>query len=403
VKQSKLRTFLASPRGARAGLTAAHFVYWSALAPITYLSLYFEGIGLTGSQLGSMTAVRSIISFVFSIALAFLSDIFRKHKRVLAVCVAGMIATLLIIPRFSAYLPLLGITSLYTLFLSPIPSILDESTLRAVENPRDFSRIRGGGSIGWGLSIFLVGAILGLPGVTNFAIFPMHIILLVIFLALIPLINLPELKNADGSAVEKPTLADLRALVRLPRFMLWIGLAALWGFTESSVMSFFYQHIASIGGPPYMMGLSLGMAILGEIITFFLAKRVQGKIGSRRMMVYAFVLRFFWFVMLATFKNPYLALPFQLLGGGSFSLVAAARVPYVNERAPRKIGTTAQALRSAAILRLAIAFGAPINGWLYETRGSAYMYAAMAVVSVAALVLGLLLRRYDRRMEARNA
>ena len=398
---TRVRDFLSTPRGTRIGLSAAQFTFWSALAPITYFSLYLESIGFTGTQLGSMTAVRSLITFIFSIVIAYLSDLLRRHRRILIVCALGMVASLIVIPRLSTYFPILLVTAFYSLFMAPIEPILNESILRAVDHPRDFSRVRVGGSIGWGLSIFITGLIMGLPGMPLSALFPIHIILILAFLLFIPFI--PDTGKQDIVKEEsRPSLSDLWELIRTPRFLPWIGLVFLWGFTESSVMSFFYQHIQSIGGAPFMMGLSIAVAIFGEIIGFFFAKRVQGRIGARRMMVYSFILRFAWFLMLAVFKNPCLALPLQVLGGGSFALIEAGSVAYVNQRAPRRIGTTAQALRSAVFIRLSIAVGAPISGYLYQTHGSAYLYAFMAIVSALALLLGVLLRASDVRNERKT-
>ena len=158
---ARIKDFSRTPRGTRAVLWGAFFLYWASLAPfIPFVGLYYESINLSGGQIGQLGSIRSLVSFASSILLAFLSDVLRRRKLIMRTCILGMITALLIFPRAATFATLLPIVMLYSIFLSPTNAILDETTLRSLDNPRDYSKVRLGGSVGWGILVFITGWLL---------------------------------------------------------------------------------------------------------------------------------------------------------------------------------------------------------------------------------------------------
>jgi PPP family 3-phenylpropionic acid transporter len=399
---ARAKTFFRSRRGALIGLWLAYFFYWGSLGPfVPFLSLFYESAGLTGTQIGQLSFTRSIVSFFSAVILAFLSDLLRRRRRLLTICIAGMIAALLVFSRMSTFYTLLPIVALYSVFLAPVISILDEDTLRALENPRDYGTVRMGGSFGWGILTFLTGLVIGLPGLSQRVIFTLHIALLAPLLVLVQFLPDTGRTSASGAEKEKASLADVWQLLRQPGYALWMGIIFVIGIGGAGVMNFLALHVRSLGGNSLLTGAALTCNILGEIAGFAAAKRLQGRVGSRRMMILSFFLRVFWFSGLAFIRQPLWILPVQLLGGASFALVQAGSVAYVNERAPRRIGTTAQAIRSAILIRLSAAFGALLSGSLYQSRGSGYMFAVIALINLVTFILALALRTYEHRRASR--
>jgi len=397
---NRIKAFFTSPKGRLIGLWLSYFFYWGSLAPfVPYVSLYYETIGLAGTQIGALNSVRAIVSFVSAIAIAFLSDVLRRRKLVLVLCIFGMIATLIAFPYMASFVTLLPIIAFYSAFQAPAIAILDQDTLSTLENPRNFSKVRVGGSFGWGTIIFFAGLLLDRPGTSLTIIFTLHIILLLVLLLLVAFTP----KTVPASDGQKASLKDVITLFRHPGFGLWMGIIFMFGMAEASLINFLFLHIRDIGGSASLMGLAMTFAILGEIIGFNLAKRVQGRVGSRRMIVLSLAFRTVWYVLISLNRVALLVLPIQILGGISFSLIEAGSVAYVNERAPQRIGTTAQGIRSSILLRLSAAVGSLVAGSLYQRSGSARMYLIMAGVSAFSLFLAALLRRTERRRESGTA
>ena len=392
---ARISTFFRTPRGTRAVLWGTFFLYWAGQAPfIPFIGLYYESINLSGVQIGQLGSIRSLVSFVSSILLAFLSDFLRRRRLILRVCILGMIAALLLFPRAASFWSLLPIVTLYSIFLSPTTAILDETTLRSLENPRDYSKVRLGGPVGWGILILITGWLLDNTNVSLAVIFNLHIFLLIPLLAFSWL--LPEADRTPSVSAEKASFKDVWEMLRLPAFLPWMGLVLLWGVADSSILNFLFLHIKSISGNPALMSAALFISILGEIAGFAAAKRIQHKIGSRMMMALAFLMYFFLFTAVSSIKQPSMILPFMIFGGAGFSLIHAGSVVYVNQSAPKQIGTTAQALRGAIRLGLGSGTGALISGVLYQAYGSTALYRTMAFITLIAFFLGLLIRSLER-------
>ena len=195
---------------------------------------------------------------------------------------------------------------------------------------------------------------------------------------------------------KKASLKDVWEMLRLPAFLPWMGIIFLWGVAVSSIVNFSFLHIKHIGGGTSLMGTAMSVSILGEIAGFAAAKRIQHKVGSRMMMVIAFATHIIWFTAVSLIKQPASIFFYQALGGAGFSLLHAGSVAYVDLRAPGRIGTTAQAVRSAIQFGLGGGVGALISGAIYQAYGSAALYRVMAVISLIAFSLALLLRSIER-------
>ena len=392
---ARIKNFFCTPQGTRAVLWGTFFLYWAGQAPfIPFIGLYYESINLSGGQIGQLGSVRSLVSFVSSILLAFLSDFLRRRRLILRVCILGMIAALLLFPRAASFWSLLPIVTLYSIFLSPTTAILDETTLRSLDNPRDYSKVRMGGPVGWGILILITGWLLDNTAVSLTVIFNLHILLLVLLFVFSWL--LPEADRTPSVSAEKASFKDVWEMLRLPAFLPWMGLVLLWGVADSSILNFLFLHIKGIGGSPALMSAALFISILGEIAGFAAAKRIQHKVGSRMMMALAFSMYFILFTAVSSIKQPSTILPFMIFGGAGFSLIHAGSVAYVNQNAPGRIGTTAQAVRGAIRLGLGSGIGALISGVLYQAYGSTALYRTMAFITLIAFFLGLLIRSLER-------
>lgn len=395
---ARIKAYIASPAGRLVSLWLSFFLYWGAIASfIPYLSLYYDNIGLTGTQIGTLNSVRSALSFISAIIIAFLSDVLRRRKLVFILCILGMILLLAIFPAMASFITILPVIALYSALQTPNIAILDQETLAILENPRDYSKVRVGGSFGVGVITLLTGLIVDWPGIPFTIIFLLHIILLLILLLLVLCLPGSHDPHKQGRI---PSYKDVLALFRIPGFALWLGVIFLYGFGDASLVNFFFIHIRDIGGSASLMGLATTFSIVGEIAGYFLAQRVQQRVGSRRMIVLSFVFRTIWFVLIALNHTPLLVLPIQVLSGISFALIGAGSVAYVNERAPAHIGTTAQGIRSAILIRLSGVVGSLVSGAIYQRSGAVRMYLILAAISAASFVLAALLRHAERRREA---
>lgn len=393
---SRARAFINTPKGAQVNLWLAYFIYWAGAAAILpYISVYYESVNLKGTQIGQLSSIPFFVSMVSSIILAFLSDVSKKHKLILRVCAAAMIAVMALFPAARSFLAFLPIVFMYSVINAPFTSIMDQTTLTALENPADYGKIRVGGSIGWGIMVLVTGFLVDKLNRGYGIIFYICIIFLVIFL--INTIGMPQGHKIAVKPEERPNIKMVGEMLRQPGMLPVLLLIAIWGIGESAIGNFLFLHIKSLGGSSTLMGIALSISLVGEIVAFSIANKILAKIGPGKMMLLSFLVLFAWLFGLSLIRNP-IAIPFfQVFGGAGYALIQSGSVAFVNERAPRELGTTAQAIRGGVLSGLGVGTGALISGVIYEASGSVVLFRNMSYLTIAGFVLGVVMYLNSRR------
>jgi len=386
---TRLRAFASTPQGARISMWAAYFIFWGGTtAFMSYISVYYESIGIRGAQIGQLNSIPYFVSLISSITFGFLSDVFRRHKLILAACTLGMIMMLFIFPLASTFMALLPIVLVYSILMAPCNPIMDQTALASLDTPANYGKVRVGGSIGWGIMVLVTGFLidrlsLGLP-----IIFHVNIIFYAIFILLITILPKPR-REASGPH-EKATIAKIITLFKQPGFITFLLVTIIWAFGESAIGGFLFLHIKHLGGSSTLMGTALAVSLIGEILIFSTADRIQSRLRPRKMVLLAFVVMFAWLTMLSLVRNPNAIPFFQVFGGAGFALLQSGSVAYVNKHAPAEIGTTAQAIRSGLFSGLGTGTGLIISGWIYERAGSVTLFRSMSFVVLAGFIIGVL-------------
>ena len=396
---SRARAFINTPKGAQVNLWLAYFIYWAGAAAILpYISVYYESVNLKGTQIGQLSSIPFFVSMVSSILLAFLSDVSKKHKLILRLCAAAMIAVMALYPAARSFLAFLPIVFMYSIINAPFTSIMDQTTLTALENPADYGKIRVGGSIGWGIMVLVTGFLVDKLNRGYGIIFYICIIFLVIFL--INTIGMPQGHKIEVKPEERPNIKMIGEMLRQPGMLPVLLLIAIWGIGESAIGNFLFLHIKSLGGSSTLMGIALSISLVGEIVAFSIANKILAKIGPGKMMLLSFLVLFAWLFGLSLIRNP-IAIPFfQVFGGAGYALIQSGSVAFVNERAPKQLGTTAQAIRGGVLSGLGVGTGALISGVIYEASGSVVLFRNMSYLTIAGFALGVVMYLNSRR--ARN-
>ncbi len=395
---NRVRRFAESPRGKRLGMWLSFFIYWGGAAAILpYMSVYFESVGLKGGQIGQLNSIPYFITLISSMTFAFISDVLKKHLAVLRLCVVGLIIILFIFPSISGFTAFIPIVLLYSIFSAPANPILDQTTLAVLDNPEKYGTIRAGGSIGWGIMALVTGYLIDNLGIGLPVIFYINIAFLIIFFMLTFFMEDPNVES-DGD-LESPSLRDLGIMLRLPGFLVFLLIIIIWGIGEASIQNFMFLHIKGLGGSSTLMGFALSISLVGEILAFSFADRIQVRLGNFKMILAAFLVLFAWLVGLTLIRNPNAIPLFQVFGGAGFALLQSGSVAYVNERAPKGLGTTAQALRGGVYAGLGVGIGAVISGFIYERAGSVVLYRNMAVFAFIGFIFTLFVYLRNRKKD----
>jgi PPP family 3-phenylpropionic acid transporter len=266
-----------------------------------------------------------------------------------------------------------------------------------LENPGNYGKIRVGGTIGWGFMVLTAGYLIdnleiGLP-----IIFYLNILFNLIFLLII--LIMPKTHLRSSAPDKQASVGKVLDLLRQPGFVLFLIVIIIWGMGEASIGSFLFLHIKSLGGSSTLMGTALSVSLIGEILVFTFADKIQARIQPSKMVLMAFVVLFSWLTGLSLIRNPNAIPLFQVFGGAGYALLQSGGVAYVNSRAPREIGTTAQAIRGGVYSGFGVGIGSIISGLIYENAGSAMLFRNMSFIILGGFVFGVFALILDQRRQ----
>ncbi|MHB1356474.1 MAG: MFS transporter [Anaerolineae bacterium] len=359
---------------------AFYFFYFAALAALQpYLALYYRSLGLSGSAIGILSAIPSLVALVSSPLWAALADRHGSHKLVLVCAAAGALVLGYAISLVQGLAALMLLVACYAAFRAPIVALADSSVLVLLGSHKElYGRQRLWGAIGWGLAAPLVGELTQRWGLhwAFYTYIPLGIGFLVSAWVLPN--NRPPIRAAVWHGI--------RDLFRRPAWVVFLISMFLAGFGSSANSNYLFLHLQDIGGTRSLMGIALAVSSISEIFIFSVAGRLLRIWGARRMLMLALAassLRLFLYSML---RSPLWVLPIQLFHGLAFSLLWTAGVAYADSLAPTGLGATAQAVFGAVEAGLAVVLGSLIGGIIYDTAGSAAIFRWSSLAVSAGLV-----------------
>lgn len=128
---------------------------------LPYINLYYERMGLSGVQIGTLAAFSVLVASLAVLFLGGIADVFTWHIHILRIALLLCPISVFILSKATGFAALIPIVILYAFFNSPIVPILDSSAVEIAEAHRDtYGNLRIWGTIGWSVSTLLVGKLI---------------------------------------------------------------------------------------------------------------------------------------------------------------------------------------------------------------------------------------------------
>ena len=367
------------------------FQYGAMVSLGPYLAIYYQSLGLVGSQIGLLASIPALMMVIGSPAWGALADATRRTRLLLGIAIAVTMSAVLAISFTTTFLLLIPLVFLYAFNNSPIIPLVDSTVMDMLgERRTQYGRQRLWGAVGWGVTAPVVGWLIERNGLH----WSFYAFLVDTFVVLLVVLQLPVSNVSLGGRFWD----GIRQLLSDRRWMVFLGVAFISGLGGASINNFLFLHLKSLGASEGLMGLFLTAATLSELPVFFFSDRMLRRWGARNLLtlsLFAFVLRALAYAFI---PSAWLSLPIQLLHGLTFSITWAAGSTYARQIAPPGMGATAQSLFIATIFGLGGTAGALLSGTLYQAVGSARMYFWMAFIILIAAIAFLILVRNQREV-----
>lgn len=360
----------------RALLASQYFIYFGVLGIyLPFFNLYCYHVGFSGTQIGAISAVRTMATALFPMIWGHLADRFCARKSIYIACSFASVMVWSLFLLTADFWPMMMIMVVYGIFYAPIISFLEAFTLDYLgPRRRDYGRLRVWGSISFICVVVVVGRIVDATS--------LNIILVLILAGSLLRAVLSVRIPARPSPAREPTRQGLRLLAAAP-VAGFLFAALLMLASHGAYYAFFSIHLESIGYGRTLIGICWAVAVAAEVLVMILSPRLFHRVSLQSVLVFSCVaaaLR--WFTLAATASLPVI-LTTQVLHAFSYGTFHMASILRIDELMPAASKTLGQAANNAVTYGLGMMVGFFGSGLLYEATGSSVLFAVSGVAAAA--------------------
>jgi len=357
------------------------FAAYAALLP--YLVLYFGELGLSGRQIGILTALPPLVTLISAPLWTGVADATHRHRSVLSLSLFISILAALAEANVTSYWALLPIIVVFAFALAPASPLADSATMNMLAGEEEqYGRVRVGGSFGWGIASLIAGIVLDQTGLR------LSFYMYAVFMLVTMLVGF---KLVFAKAQTQISMRrGISSLLAKPRWILFLSMAFIGGIGLASINTYMFYYMGELGSSKTLMGIAMVISTLSEIPALFFSNRLIVRFKAHGLMILGLLLTGIRLLLFAALNQPMSLVVIQLLQGLTFPIIWVAGVTYANENAPLEMSATAQGLFGSMLMGFGAAAGNLLGGMLIDAYSTQFMYlffGALLLVSLLVITL----------------
>jgi PPP family 3-phenylpropionic acid transporter len=348
--------------------------------------VYYQSLGFSGTEIGFLTGLMPLVTFVGAPFWTRLADATHKHRLIMSATFGLGIAGLAAYPLFRAFAPLLLLGLTLNFFISPTISFADNATMFMLGTRKDlYGRVRLGGTIGFGLAAPLAGALIQHIGLR----YSFWIASGLYFLAFLVSGNFAHPSSKEDS----PAAGGFGLLLKNPRWIIVLSVAFAGGLALAAANNYLFPFMKELGADESLMGIALSIGTIIEFPVLFFGNRLIRRFKAFGLFMMAMTITGIRLVLFGLTHTPELILLIQLLNGLSFPAMWMAGVAFAYEHAPAGMRATAQGVFAAMFGGIGIAAGGFLGGPLLELVGGHGLFLIFGGITLAVVAAGAIIEK----------
>ncbi len=355
---------------------------WGFILP--FLNLFYVSLGLSGTQIGTITSTSSIVGLLF--APIIVNEIKKRPQA------RGLLQIALLLGALGYFL--LGHQTMYLLILVNVffqalagSGVMPVSDSMAVAVSREagggYGGIRVFASVGWIASILTsgwlierFGFIAGFIGVSAMWSLGALMILFIQPRFFISQHNIQLLKS-NLLTTARRVLSD--------RTLLGFAIALVFiGFMNSGVLQFENVFLAELGASKRLISVAGILSAVVELPFMIYADRYVRRHGASRILLIAIIMTMVQRAMVFIFPSIATIMILRFIGGTAFSMYTVSYIGLISSRTDQSETGTVLALYTVTLASLVNILAAPVAGTIFDVLGARWLYA----LSVSGYALG---------------
>jgi PPP family 3-phenylpropionic acid transporter len=348
-----------------------------------YLPIFYREQGLSGLQIGLLSSVGFAVGILAAPQWGRWNDRVSAPHRLLQAAVFINVATILVLSRQTAFLPMLAIVAANSLFASGQEPVAASMSMRATRGTGSgFGSVRVWGSLGWAIMVSISGWWIQRTTIqTGFAGFAAFMLAAFAILFLYRPRRRPPPPAPAAPAVPPPSAGKPFGGYR-PVWTLFLAVMMSW-IAVAGVRQFEPLFIKQLGAGEQMIGFSAMLSALVELPGMFWADSLARKHGAKRVLISGMILDGLLRGSILLWPSIPAIVAARTFTGISFSMITVGVVAFVQEQTPHEQQTRAVALYTVVVRNLVFLAVYPLSGVIFDAVGAYWLYAIALAGNVA--------------------
>ncbi len=372
------------PSGRRPGalpygrLSAYYFFYFAALgALVPYWGLYLKDLGFKALAIGQLMAILVGTKMIAPYIWAWLGD--HLGRRVMIVRLASLVSVIAFGAMFwsESFWAIAAVMVIYSFFWNASLPQFEVITFTYLgEQVRRYAHIRVWGSIGFILTVMLVGVWVDADG-------PRMVLWAVLAIYAGIWLSTLTVRDPDPEA-HPPEQASLGSILRRRSILAFFAAVFLMQMSHGPYYAFYSIYLEDHGYSKTLIGQLWALGVLAEVVLFLVMHHLLTRWGGRLILgVSLFIAALRW-VLIGLFPESLPMLLFaQLLHAATFGTFHASAIHLVHHYFRGRTQGRGQALYSSISFGAGGAAGSLLTGAIWEPAGPVVSYLVAAALALA--------------------
>jgi MFS transporter, PPP family, 3-phenylpropionic acid transporter len=362
-------------------LAAQYFVYFGGMGVfLPYFNLYCYHLGFSGTQIGTLSALRSVVLVLLPLAWGALADHFQARRGLFILCNLGSALLWSLILGVDSFGLMAAVLVGQTIFYAPLVSFLEAFAMDTLgSEKRRYGRMRVWGSIAFILVVLLLGQFLERQPLSWVVVLILGDLILQSLLAF----WMPTAATAGGRRFG----AGFGQLLT-KRVILFLAAAVLMLISHGAYYGFFSIHLEELGLSRGFIGTAWALAATAEIFVMLNSNRILTTFSYPGLLRFSFVMAIVRWLLLWQLTSAPAIIAAQVLHAFTYGSFHIASILYMDQLAPPGVKTLGQAINNAVTYGLGLMVGFFLSGWGYELLGGTHtLFLASGGVALVGGVL----------------
>ena len=363
------------------------FFHASMTIIISYMPVYFQYLGLSGSEIGILLAVGPAAAILAQPFWGFISDKYKTVKRIMLLCLSVALAVAFIVFQLTEFIILVPVMFLFFSFQSPAGGLGESLGQKvSVEHGVSFGSIRMWGSLGFATSSLAGGFILTHIGIWN--IYYVYATMMIIALTL-------TFFAPDSRPSKKPVyLTGAVKLLRNKKLVMFLLFIFTISLTHRMNDSFIGLFVVELGGNESFIGMVWFVGVFAEAMVFMLSAYWMHRFHPlTNISIAAFLYTLRWLLMFLI-NDPFPLLFIQVLHGLTFGIFYLTAFQFVTRLLPEEFESTGHLLFISVFFGISGVVGSVAGGQIINAYDVQSLYLVMSVLAAIGLFSSFLYRFY---------